>query len=305
LTICVHYSITPLLITSFPDSGHIAELNRRGLGRFDANNYYVPGIPQDYIDYGKRWRWGTRHGPKVAFCGNLWLTAANRISYARTELLEIRRRALAACEANWDLSPFTSYCDAIDALSSDLRAQLRLNFDEPYSWIFRGQEITRVANGELRMRKLMACRQPIAYFGGFADPESRQIAAASGFVIEKDLPPDKELAAAFRHTRISLDVVTAPFINGFSHKLLACFASGGFMLTTRKLDIASSLGDVADTIGFSNGNELATKVEHYLNSDRDSRELANQIATLVRRNNSTRALFARTVPLALEHIRGR
>jgi len=289
----------------FPDSGHIAEVNRLGLGSFDASNHYVPGVPHQYIEYGERLRWRGGHDARVAFFGNLWLTAATRIRYPQAELMEIRRQALARCASDWDLSPFKAYSDAIDSLSSDSRARLRLNLDQTYYWLFLDQEITRVANGELRLRRLLACGRPIAYFGGFADPESRQIAAAAGFVIEKDLPPDKSLAAAFRRTRVSLDVVTSPFVNGFSHKLIACFASGGFMLTTRKVDIASSLGDLADAIGFSTGNELATKVEYYLSSDRERGELANQIATLVRRNYSSRAMFARTVPLALERIRMR
>jgi hypothetical protein len=289
----------------FPDSGHIAEVNRLGLGSFDASNHYVPGVSHKYVEYGERLRWRDGHDASVAFFGNLWLTAATRIRYPQAELMEVRRQALDACALDWELSPYKAYSDAIGSLSSDLRAGLRLDLDQTFYWLFLDQEITRVANGEPRLRKLRGCRRPIAYFGGFADPESRQIAAAAGFVIAKDLPPDERLAAALQRTGISLDAVTAPFINGFSRKLLACFASGGFMLTTRKVDIASALGDPADAIGFSSDDELATKVEHYLSSDRERGELANQIATLVRRNYSNCAMFARTVPLALERIRMR
>jgi hypothetical protein len=289
----------------FPDTGHIAEINRLGLGSFDANNHYTPGVPHEYLEYGKWLRWRNGSTTRVAFFGNLWLTAANSIRYAQAELMEIRRQTVAESLSDWDLSPFKVCLNAITSLSSESRARLRLDPDQTFYWLFLDHEITRVANGEPRLRKLLACGRPVAYFGGFADPESRQIAAKEGLVIERGLPADKSLAAAFRRTRVSIDVVTAPFINGFSHKLLACFASGGFMLTTRKADIASSLGDLSDAIGFSRGNELATKVEHYLGSDRERVELANQIADLVRRNYSTSSLFARTVPLALERIRMR
>ena len=296
----------PRVYHFIPDSGHIAEVNRLGLGSFDANNHSVPGVPHKYVKYSERLRWRDGYDAKVAFFGNLWLTAAAHFRYPQAELMEIRQQALAACASDWNLAPYQAYLNAINSLSSTSRARLRLDVDQTYYWRFLDQEITRVANGELRLRKLAGCRRPVAYFGGFADPESRQIAASAGFVFGKDLPANESLAAAFRRTRISLDVVAAPFINGFSHKLLACFASGGFMLTTRKADISSCLGDdLADAIGFSSNDELAAKVEHYFSSDHERVELVNQIGALVRRDYSTRALLARTVPLALEHIRKR
>jgi hypothetical protein len=289
----------------FPDTGHIAELKRRGLGNFDADNHYVPGVPHDFIAYGERMRRSGGRDARVAFFGNLWLTAAARTPYAQAELTDIRQGALARCASDWELSPFTAFSDAIDSLAPDSRARLRLDIDQKFYWQFINWEVTAVANGEPRMRKLLACRQPIAYFGGFADPKSREIAASAGVRIERDLPANEELAAAYYRTRVSLDIVTAPFINGFSHKLLACFAAGGFMLTTRRADIAGALGDLADVIGFSSAGELAAKVEHYLNAHRERDELAKQIGSKVLRDYSTRAGFARTVPLALERIRMR
>jgi hypothetical protein len=286
----------------FPDTGHIAELGRLGLGTFDTDNYYVPGVPHEFIEYGERFHWRDGRGGRAAFFGNVCLTAASRIRYAQAELMEIRRDAHDACASDWDLSPLTAYCERIDSLGGDLQSRLQLDLDQTFRWRFLHQEVAEVANGELRLRKLLACRQPVAYFGGFADPESRHVAAAAGLVFEECLPPDTSLAAAFRRTQVSLDVVTAPFINGFSHKLLACFASGGFMLTTRKRDIAASLGGMADTIGYSSGDEVAAKLERYLGSDGERREISGAIATLVRREYSTRAGFARTVPLALARI---
>ena len=292
----------PRVYHFFPDSGHIAEVNRLGLGRFDESNRYVPSVPQDYFDYADRRRRRDTVESKVAFFGNLSLTVPPSSRHEDSELLEIRRKAQAACAADWDLSPCRAYIDAIDSLADAARERLRLVRDQTYFWQFMNQELSIVANGRLRMDRLLACGRRLGYFGGFADPESRRVAAAAGVSFEEDLPADKRLAAAFRRTQVSLDVVTAPFINGFSHKLFACFASGGFMLTTRKPDIGSSLGALADAIGFSSRDELAGKVDYYLGARRQRDELALEIASIIRRDYSTRALFAKTVPMALDAL---
>jgi hypothetical protein len=295
----------PLAYHFFPDSGHIAEVDKLGLGKFEADNYYVPGVQQEFVRYGERSRRQNGVDANVAFFGNLFLTAATRSGHAQAELMAIRRHSLALCAADWEVSPFTAYSNTIDSLGSDVRGRLRLDYDQIFRWKFLAHEVSTVANGEPRLHKLQACGRPVTYFGGFADPESRKIAVAAGLVIGEDLAPDRRLAAAFQRTTVSLDVANAAFINCCPLKLLTCFAAGGFMLTTRRADIARPLGNLADAITFAGADELVGKVEHYLSSNRARTDLANEIAAVVRGKYSILALFARTVPLALERIRER
>lgn len=280
----------------FPDSGHIVRVNRLFGTNFDANNFYVGGVPRDYFDFADRSR---KSAPttSVGFFGNLILTPSDQD--LPPELLQIRQKALAAYDADWTLAALDCYERALDGLSPSARMRLELTPDHPHYWRFLGSELSEVANGEPRLKRLLTCGRPVTYFGGFADPKSKSIAQNRGMLVGPDLPPDKRLAAGFQGTKVALDVVTAPFVNGFSHKTLACFVSGGFMLTTRKADILSSLGDAGDAISYSSASELTTKLEYFLRSDRERTQLSGEIAARVRREYSTRALFARTIPLAL------
>ena len=117
------------------------------------------------------------------------------------------------------------------------------------------------------------------------------------------LPYDQTLGNAFRRTRVTVDVVNAPFINGFSVKLVVCFAAGGFILTNRKADIARALGPLADEIIYDNADELSAKVEYFLTHDRRRRELTRDIGDIARRQYTAEALFARTLPPALDRLR--
>lgn len=284
----------------FPDSGHIARINTLARTNFDASHLYVPSVPRDYIDFGARSP-KSAHTTTVGFFGNLFLTP-DRDSL-RPELLQVRQQAIAAYDADWTRAAFDCYEQAIDGLGANARMRLGLDPDNRFYWRFLGHELPEIANGAPRLHRLLACGRPVTYFGGFADPQSKTIAQNKGLIIGRELPPDQRLAAAFRNTRVALDVVTAPFINGFSHKLLACFASGGFMLTTRKADILSALGDAGEAISYSSASELAAKLEHFLGSEGERVLLTSEIGARVRRDYSTRALFARTIPAALSHIR--
>jgi spore maturation protein CgeB len=100
-------------------------------------------------------------------------------------------------------------------------------------------------------------------------------------------------------------VVNSPFINGFSPKLLECFAAGGFMLTTRKADIIRSFGDLADAISYSKADELAEKVDYYLSHDLERRDVTREMQEIIRRDHTAAALYRRTLPQALERLRVR
>lgn len=294
----------PRAVHLFSDSGQIAELHRLGIAEFPANACYIPGISHQYVEYGSApdSPGGTNDG--AAFFGNIYVAAARRITYAHEALLALRGKALTALDVDWNRAPYEAYRDEIDRLAPALSAQLRLDPDQSFYWRFLFDELACVVNGERRLRIALACGRPLTYFGGFADPESRAIARDSGCILgDEYLPYGRSLAAAYQRQAVSIDVVNAPYINGFSTKLFSCFAAGGFMLSSRKGDLTAALGSLADPISYSTAAELAAKVEHFLTARHQRRELAEHIQEAVRDRFTVSSLFARTVPAALESLR--
>jgi spore maturation protein CgeB len=107
---------------------------------------------------------------------------------------------------------------------------------------------------------------------------------------EEYLPFGQPLAAAYARQAMAVDVGNAPYINGFSTKLFSCFAAGGFMLTSRKADLAGALGDLAEAIMFSSAEELSAKVNHFLGAPQERRNLTRQIQAVIR-EKFTASLF--------------
>ena len=297
----------PLAFHIFPDTGHISEFQRMGIATFEQENW-VPfnGVPDAFIDYAQSNENNYHYRNDVGFFGNLYISAAQNVRYEDEALTAIREAALAVTMSDWDYPAYYAYLRAIDALDPNLRSSLRLDADQSFYWRFLYDELSIVANGESRFRKPFACGRPVTWFGGFGDPQSRKEALKAGWMLADEyLPYGPRLAAAFHQSRVSIDVTNALFINGFTAKPLACFAAGGFMLTTRKADMNTVLGSLMDTIGFSSAAELAEKVDRYLTHDRQRLEVASEIRELLRRDWSTSAVFARMVPLALDRIRAR
>ena len=296
----------PLAMHFFPDSGHAAELRKIGIA-FDHDPVFVTAVSQLFVEHGAVAQGAPNRPETLAFFGNLYLAASAEIPYGgQPDLAAVRQAALARCEADWDLPPFDAYLRAISGLSMAQRAELKLEPDETFYWRFLYDELSLVANGERRFRILAGCNRPLAFYGGFADPASGTAIARQNWLLRESLPHDRSLAEAYRSTDITLDVVNAPFINGFSPKLLECFASGGFLLTTRKKDIAGTFGDeLSDAISYSNAGELAAKIDHYLGHENERRNVAREIRDIIRREHTAAALFARTLPDAIERIRSR
>ena len=293
----------PLAVHFFPDSGQLSELRRLGVADFGGDRCFIHGVSAEF-DEGHGVSPDERQDHLVAFFGNVRTGATRTIQYEDPALTAVRERALAVCMSDWDRPPYHAYREAIGALEPDERARLRLDVDQSFYWRFLYDEVCVVANGEPRFRKVLSCGRPLTYFGGFADVESRALAAEAGVTLASQyLPYGRALAAAYRRARVSIDVVNAPFISGFSPKLLSCFASGGFMLTTRTADMRVALGRLVDSIGFSSADQLADRVEYYLSRDRERRELTREIQDVVGRHWTLAAQYGRTIPMALDQLR--
>ena len=289
----------------FPDSGQIPALHDLGIADFPPDSAYLPGISHQYVDYGRDQGDSSGESREVAFFGNIYIAAARKITYADETLLALRGRALERLKADWDCAPYDAYREEIQGLSPALRSELRLGPDESFYWRFLFDELSVVANGERRLQVALECGRPLAYFGGFADPETREAVSRAGCrLAEEYLPFGQPLAAAYARQAMAVDVGNAPYINGFSTKLFSCFAAGGFMLTSRKADLAGALGDLAEAIMFSSAEELSAKVNHFLSAPRERRNLTRQIQAVIPEKFTLSALYARTVPKALSALKG-
>ena len=289
----------------FPDSGQISALHDLGIADFPPDSTYIPGISHQYVEYGRDQGDSSGESREVAFFGNIYIAAARKITYADETLLALRGRALERLKADWDCAPYDAYREEIQGLSPALRSELRLGPDESFYWRFLFDELSVVANGERRLQVALECGRPLAYFGGFADPETREAVSRAGCrLAEEYLPFGQPLAAAYARQAMAVDVGNAPYINGFSTKLFSCFAAGGFMLTSRKADLAGALGDLAEAIMFSSAEELSAKVNHFLSAPRERRNLTRQIQAVIPEKFTLSALYARTVPKALSALKG-
>jgi hypothetical protein len=282
-----------------PDSGHILELQKMQL--MPPGNYLmVTNIPRVYLESGDRF-FGREPENEVAFFGNLYLASSRSVDYGQEAAASgaIRKRALNALEMDWRLAPYHGYVDAIEATSHASRADLRLHRDQSFYWRFLFDELSVVANGGLRFRKINSLGRPILYFGGFADMESRDVAAAAGWTPCEIAPYGAPLAAQYSNVCISVDVVNAPFIAGFSPKLFECYAAGGFMLTSPCTDLSKAIGDLAEVITFSSAEELRAKVDWFLGHPGERQQITREIREIVRREHTADALLSWSVPKAL------
>jgi hypothetical protein len=290
----------PRMVHFIPDSGHVMQLQKMQVLSASTDYSMVTNIPRVFIESGEH-NVGRAPEHQIAFFGNLYLAAARKINYGEhAALREIRETALDALQTDWSLAPFHAYTNAIGAIDPEARAQLHLGEDESFYWRFLFDELSVVANGEPRFRKINSLGRPICYFGGFADMESRAAAAAAGWTVRETAPYGAALADLYTRACVSIDVVNAPFIAGFSPKLFECYAAGGFMLTSRCGDLAKAIGGLADSITFSSAEELRAKVDWYLSRPHERQQIAHEIREIVRREHLAESLLRRTIPMALD-----
>ena len=254
------------------------------------------------MEVGDRVSAGDSFDHEVAFFGNIYLAASGKLPYAaQPEFTQLRRRVSETRSANPRLSFYHAYRDAIAALQPSARSRLRLDPDQSFYWRVMFDELTHYMNGEERLRAMQSCGRAVDFFGNFNDPDSNTLMPAA-CRSRGALPYGPQLAESFRRTRVTVDVANAAFINGFSVKLVDCFASGGFALTDRKADVARAFGPIADEISYDGTEELAAKVDFYLGRPDRRRDIAREIGATVREKYSTHTLFTDVIPKALQRL---
>lgn len=91
------------------------------------------------------------------------------------------------------------------------------------------------------------------------------------------IPFGPPLAATFARHPITIDVLNPGFVNGYSHKPVLAFASGGFVLVNRKRDFIDAFGEAGEAVSYGDGEELGAKVDRFLGNPKYRRETGDAI----------------------------
>jgi hypothetical protein len=85
------------------------------------------------------------------------------------------------------------------AVNQGWRSRFHLDPDQTFYWKFLFDELSIVANGDLRLQKMSLPTRATRYFGGFADPQSRDLVEESGWIVRDCLSYGEALAAEYRN----------------------------------------------------------------------------------------------------------
>lgn len=232
------------------------------------------------------------HEADVAFVGRVYQDMPAQPDPALAALAdEVVGESAAACT-----TPFWYILrDHIEAMPTDVRARLALDRDQRYFWRFAHELTCHQGQTSLRLKMLGAAGVPVACYGNLRT--DLPIGASNLRAVPCSVPYGPELARLFARHPITIDVLSPGFVNGFSHKQLHGFTSGGFMLINWKRDFVEQFGDAGAEVSFAGPDDLATKVERFLVNPRYRREVGDAIrATIAARcqlkDSLARALIA-------------
>ena len=218
----------------------------------------------------------------VGFIGHLYQTPP---AYTHPALATLARHAI----AEWlDSSPTsftaTSLWDVlirqISAVRPRLRERLGLDPDNTCFWRFAHRLIAHAAQTSARLRMLGASGVPVTCYGDLKTilPGVPQ----NLFPVPGEIPFGPPLAVTLARHSITIDVLNPGFVNGYSHKPVLGFASGGFVLVNRKADFVAAFGEAGESVSYSGPDELRAKVDRFLSHCGERREAGDAIREQIR-----------------------
>jgi hypothetical protein len=169
--------------------------------------------------------------------------------------------------------------DRIGAMPADLREQLALDADQTYFWRFAHQLICHEAQTSFRLTLLGAAGVPVACYGNLRTdlpgvPSNLR-------AIPCGVPYGPRLAELFARHPITIDVLSPGFVDGYSHKQVHGFATGGFMLINWKQDFVDVFGEAGAAVSCVGADDLAAKVDLFLTKPKYRREVGDAIRDTV------------------------
>jgi hypothetical protein len=234
-----------------PDSGHITALEDLGIVPKHIRRYVVPAhtafLTDEPVSDG-------RNTNAILFAGNLNADGRDQFEISERALVaELNYEMIISKRSNWAASSWKLLRNATEARAGRVPA---LAPDNTFFWSLANSLLSNLTTAH-RKEVLGRTPLPIAYYGGFADPQHARTYDGAGHIVHRGSVPFDDLPQLYRSYRLSVDVTNCPFINGSNAKVLDCFASGGYMLVDWRQDLAEELGeDIASTFMYRDREEL-------------------------------------------------
>lgn len=233
-----------------PDSGHISALDELGILPKQIRRYVVPAHAAFLTDGPVP---DGRNTNAILFAGNLNVDAREQFEPGeRAVVAEMNYEMIIAKRSNWAASSWQLLRNVTAARAQRYPA---LSPDNTFFWSLANTLLSNLTTAH-RKEVLNRTPLPIAYYGGFSDPEYARTYDGAGHIVHRGSVPFDDLPQLYSSYRLSVDVTNCPFINGSNAKVLDCFAAGGFMLVDWRQDLADELGDIASSFMYRDREEL-------------------------------------------------
>jgi hypothetical protein len=286
----------PLYVHYSPDRGYIRAMHQLGILDQDQIQFFLqPAFPYA-VQYGAAEETPAA-GPRVAFAGNLYIAAAERLAFRKNRTLAALEGKVFAAKAArltdnlWDL-----LAQEIESLDGETRRDLALEPDSTFFWGFVHDEIETVGNSTVRLGVLTGLEGGVDFFGNFVEPESIPVLSGRyGIRYQRSVDPTWELADLFASSEILVDVINLGYQSGTSPKIMDCLACGGFPLFDYKQDFRDCVGPEGDLLMYRSIDHLNAMVEDYLTHPARRREVTRGLRARVHRDFTFGALCRRVL----------
>ncbi len=285
----------PLFIHYSPDRGHIAALDK--LGVIDSNKvrYFLQPAYPNFVRHGYRSPPDNIFRTRIAFAGNVYLQASQKLPFRDQPILaEIERKVLAAkntriTDSLWDL-----FLAEIRALDPATRKSLRLEPDSNFFWSFLHDEVEVIGNTAARLSILTGLKREYEFFGNFIEPAAAAtLRDQYKLKVRRSLDYFTELPLLFMNSDLIVDVINMGYNSGVSPKVMGCLACGGLVLFDYKEDFYLAMGEVANQVTYRSVDHLNSLVEDYLSNPRKRQDVSRHLQHRVRTEFSFNALCRR------------
>jgi hypothetical protein len=237
-----------------------------------------------FVRYGRDNPAPVSHVDGVAFAGNIYAERIKSFPFRKIASLEklcatmLKDKLGDFSRPLWDI-----FYDQVTALDRDERKKLALDPDQTFFWRLAHDAIMDIANTELRLEMLRAIRQPVSYYGNFADPASNWALEKIAHLSYKGWADfETELPSVYAYAKIHIDLVNVGFLTCPSSKAMNCFAAGGFALLDEKRDFQALAGEAADAISYKDFDDLNAKIDQYLSQPKRREEVRRHFQEIAR-----------------------
>lgn len=236
-------------------------------------------------------------GPNVAFIGHVYQEAP---VYPDPALTVLASRAV----NDW-LDHGGTMWDALRSriamLPVDVRNHLALDPDQSFFWGFAHQLVLHRAQTARRLAVLGAAGVPVVYYGNL---QSKLPGVPANLVaLPEHVPFGAPLATMLARHPITVDVTSPGFVNTVSQKVLLALNAGGFVLVDHKRDFIGEFGDLAEAVSYTDGADLAAKIDLYLSRPKLRREVGDAFRARINQSHLLPDVLARVLDQAAERVR--